>query len=182
LIGWISLPEQERINLSERYSLGVLQYKLSQYEPALTNCRLALKLGAITSVSGYNSCIWLIRAQSGEAEAANKELEAYLASLDSSKTNDWSALTARFLTGKLSETNFLALATTAAKRPCVVIDQVCDALYYAAMKRKLAGDKAGAIELLQKCRDTKANNNTSYWYAEVEMRRLAEDEHSRGQN
>jgi tetratricopeptide (TPR) repeat protein len=154
-------------------ALGMLQYRVSQWEPALTNCHLALKLGATTMVAGYNGCVWLIRAQSGEEQAANDELQEYLTSLDISKTNDWSAITARFLSGKLSETNFLALATTAAKRQCAVIDQVCDSFYYAAMKRKLAGDRAGAQQLLQKCRDTKANNNTTYWNAEVEMRRLS---------
>jgi tetratricopeptide (TPR) repeat protein len=152
--------------------LGLFQYKISKWEPALANCRKALELGAITSVSSYNSYIWLIRTQSGEVEAANKDLETYLKSLDPGKTNDWSAITARFLIGSLPESKFLSLATTAAKRPSAVTNQVCESFYYAAMKRKIAGDKPGALELLQKCVDTKDDNTMAYLNAGVELRAL----------
>jgi hypothetical protein len=40
------------------------------------------------------------------------------------------------------------------------------------MKRKLAGDKQGAMELFQQCQDTKDDNSTSYVNAMVEMRNL----------
>jgi tetratricopeptide (TPR) repeat protein len=152
--------------------LGMLQYKAAKWEPALANCRKALALGALVNVSSYNSYIWLIRAQSGEEEAASKELEAYLKSLDNSKTNEWSAITARFLSGSLPESNFLSLATSAAKRPSAVTNQICESLFYAAMKRKLAGDKPGALELLQKCLDTKDDNSMAYMNAGDEMRAL----------
>jgi tetratricopeptide (TPR) repeat protein len=153
-------------------TLGLFQYKVSKWEPALANCRKALEMGAIASVSSYHSYIWLIRAQSGEEEAANKELEAYLNSLDRTKTNEWSATTARFFSGSLPESNFLSLATTAAKRPSAITNQISDSLFYAAMKRKLAGDKVGAVELLQKCLDTRDENNIAYMNAGVELRAL----------
>jgi tetratricopeptide (TPR) repeat protein len=152
--------------------LGMFQYKAAQWEPALANCRKALELGAIVSVSSYNSYIWLIRAQSGEEEAASRELQTYLKSLDRRKTNDWSAITARFFSGSLTESNLLSLATTAAKRPSAVTNQISESLFYAAMKRKLAGDKRGALELLQKCLDTKDHNNMAYMNAGVEIRAL----------
>jgi tetratricopeptide (TPR) repeat protein len=152
--------------------LGLFQYKISKWKPALANCRKALELGAMTSVSSYHAYIWLIRTQSGEAEAANSDLETYLKSLDTAKTNDWSAITARFLIGSLPESNFLRLATTAAKRPSAVTNQVCESLYYAAMKRKIAGDKPGALELLQKCLDTKDDNTMAYLNAGVELRAM----------
>ena len=152
--------------------LGLFQYKVSKREPALANCRKALELGAITSLSSYHSYIWLIRAQTGEEDAANKELEAYLKSLDKTKTNEWSAITARFLSGSLAESNFLSLATTAAKRPSAVTNQVCESLFYAAMKRELAGDKPGAMALLQKSLDTKDDTSMAYMNAGVELRAL----------
>ena len=68
--------------------------------------------------------------------------------------------------------NFLSLATTAAKRPSAVTNQICDSLFYAAMKRKLSGDKPGALELLQKCLDTKDDNDMAYMNARVELRAL----------
>jgi tetratricopeptide (TPR) repeat protein len=159
--------------IPETYGLlGLFEYKNSQWEPALANCRQALKLGALTSVSDLHSCIWLIRAQSGEEAAANQELDTYLKSLAGTKTNEWSAHTARFFTGSLSESNYLSLATTSAKRPSSVKSQVCESLYYAGMKRKLAGDKPGAVELFQKCLDTKDGNNFASMNAAIEMRAL----------
>jgi tetratricopeptide (TPR) repeat protein len=152
--------------------LGWFQYKLAKWEPALANYRKALELGAIVNVAGYHSYIWLIRAQSGQEEAAKQELESYLKSLDATKTNDWSAITARFLTGNLPETNFLSLAITAARRPSAITNQICESLFYAAMKRKLAGDKQGALELLQKCVDTTDDNNMSYFCARDELQAL----------
>jgi hypothetical protein len=40
------------------------------------------------------------------------------------------------------------------------------------MKRKLAGDKSGAVELFQQCLDIKDDNNWGYMNAGVEMRTL----------
>ena len=152
--------------------LGLFQYKFSKRELALANCRTALHLGAVANVSSYNSYIWLIRAQSGEKDAADQELVAYMKSLDETKTNEWSTITARFFTGSLSESNFINLATTAVKRPSAVTNQLCEAFFYSAMKRKLAGDKPGALELLQKCLDVRDDNCMAYMNAQVEMRAL----------
>ena len=49
---------------------------------------------------------------------------------------------------------------------------MCESFYYAAVKRKLAGDKAGAVELLKKCLDTKDDNCMAYLNAGVELRSL----------
>ena len=152
--------------------LGLFQYKFSQWGPALEECRKALELGAVTSTADLRSYIWLIRAQTGEETDANRELDAFLKSLSGSKTNEWDASVARFLSGSLDESNFLGQATTTAKRPSAVRGQVCESLYYAGMKRKLAGDKQGAQELFQKCLDTKDDNNFGYLNAGVEMRAL----------
>lgn len=152
--------------------LGLFQYKTSNWNQARENLRKALQLGAIANVSDYNAYIWLIRAQSGEEQDANKELKTFLNSLDDSKTNEWKAHTARFLSGSLSESNFLKIAATVARRPSAISNQVCDSFYFAAMKRKIAGDKAGAVELLHKCLDTKLDNNFAYLNAVVEVRTL----------
>jgi tetratricopeptide (TPR) repeat protein len=150
--------------------LGLFQYKFSQWGPALEECRKALELGAVTGTADLRSYIWLIRAQTGEEADANRELEIYLKSLPGAKTNEWDASVARFLSGSLAESNFLDQATTTAKRPSAVRGQVCESLYYAGMKRKLAGDRQGARELFQKCLDTKDDNNFGYLNAGVEIR------------
>jgi hypothetical protein len=83
-----------------------------------------------------------------------------------------SAITARFLSGGLPETDFLGLASTAVKRPSAVTNQICESFYYAAMKRKVAGDKPGALNLLQKCLDTQDHNCMAYLSAGAEMKAL----------
>ena len=152
--------------------LGLFQYKFSQWDPALVNCRKALELGAVGNTAELRSYIWLIRAQTGEAADANREMEDYLQSLPAAKTNEWDASIARFLSGSLAESNFLAQATTIVRRPSAVRGQVSESIYYAGMKRKLAGDTQGASELFQKCLDTTNDNNFGYMNATLEMRSL----------
>jgi tetratricopeptide (TPR) repeat protein len=151
-------------------TLGLFQYRFSQWGPALQNCRKALEMGALGGTTDLRSYIWLIRAQTGQEADGNRELESYLKSLQGAKTNEWDASVARFLSGTLAESNFLDQATTTAKRPSAVRSQVCESFYYAGMKRKLAGDRQGAQELFQKCQDTKDDNNFGYLNAGVEMR------------
>jgi tetratricopeptide (TPR) repeat protein len=152
--------------------LGLFQYRFSQWDPALENCRKALQMHPLASTADLRSYIWIIRAQKGEESEANQELEGYLSSLEGPKTNEWDASIARFLLGSLAESNFLHQATTTAKRPSAVRGQVCESLYYAGMKRKFAGDKQGALELFQRCLDTRDDNNYGYMNAGVEMRAL----------
>jgi tetratricopeptide (TPR) repeat protein len=154
--------------------LGLFQYRISQWEQALANCRKALEIGSPTGVGDYYGHVWLIQSQTGAEMAANQELEHYLMSLDDDKTNEWSAITARFLTGSVPETNLLNLAITSAKRPSAVTNQICEAFFYAAMKRKVGGDKQGALELLEKCVATKNENDFCYMDAVVEIRALKE--------
>ena len=151
-------------------SLGLLQYNLSQWSPALENLRQALKLDSSKDV--FRFYIWLIRSQTGEGEDASKELDAYVKSLPGEKAKDWPASIGRFLTGNLPESDFLSQATTTAKRPSAITGQVCESFYYAGMKRKLAGDKQGAADLFQKCVDTGDDNNFGYLSARAEMREL----------
>ncbi|TAL04539.1 MAG: tetratricopeptide repeat protein [Verrucomicrobia bacterium] len=152
--------------------LGLYQHRMSQWVPALANCRKALELGVLAGAVDLRSCIWLIRTQNGEEADANKELEAYLNSLQGAKTNEWDASVARFLSGSLTESNFLVQATTTAKRPSAIRGQVCESLYYAGMKRKFAGDKQGAVERFQHCLDTQDDNNLAYMNADLELRAL----------
>ena len=98
--------------------LGLFQYKLSKWDDALAHCRTALQLRPIpTAISSQNACIGSFAPPDREQETANEELQTWLKSLDDTKTNEWSAITSRFLTGSLSEPDFLNLATSAAKRP-----------------------------------------------------------------
>jgi tetratricopeptide (TPR) repeat protein len=153
--------------------LAAFQYGFSKWVPALQNCRKALELGVFGSTADtMRHYIWLIRTQKGEMTDANMELETYLKSPQGAKAEEWEKCIARFLLGNLTESNFLSQATTTAKRPSAVSGQVCDSLYYAGMKRKLAGDKQGAVAFFQKCLDTTNDNSFAYMNAKVEMRSL----------
>ncbi|NOS71749.1 MAG: tetratricopeptide repeat protein [Verrucomicrobia bacterium] len=152
--------------------LGSFQYLINQRIPSLENLRKALDMDVLENVTDARFYIWLIRAQRGEEAEANRELETYLQSLQGAKTNEWEASIARFLSGSLSESNFLGQATTIVKRPSAIQGQVCESLYYAGMKRKLAGDTNGGLEFFQKCLDTKDDNNFGYMNAVAEMRAL----------
>jgi len=154
--------------------LGLFQYRCHQWEPALKNCRKAVEMGALDGRSDLRASIWLIRAQTGKEADASRELETYLQSAQGSKTNDWEASVARFFSGSLTESNFLDQATTTARRPSAIREQVCESLYYAGMKHKIAGDKHGALEFFQRCVDTKDNNNLAYLNAATEMRALTD--------
>lgn len=153
-------------------ALGALQYKMADWPSALENCRKALQKGNYVGMSESFAYIWIMRAQSGEKDAADVELKGYLKSIPSEKTNEWNAITGWFFTGSVTESNYLALATTSAKRPSAIKGQVCESYYNAGMKRKISGDKQGAAELLQKCLDTKYDNSFAYMNAIVEMRAL----------
>ena len=150
--------------------LGLFQHKASLPSVALENCRKALQLKPLGHTTDLRAYIWLIRAQRGEEKEASAELSAFL-KVPQVKTNEWEISVARFLSGNLAESNFLSQASTTARRPSEVIGQVSESLYYAGMKRKLAGDKEGAREYFQKCLDTKDDNNLGYMNAGVEMRK-----------
>jgi len=152
--------------------LGLFEYKFLQWAPALENCRKALDLGALGGADDLRAYIWLIRAQTDEEADASKELEQHLKSLKGDKRDEWGASIARFLSGSLPESDFLAQATTTAKRPSAVRGQICESLYYAGMKRKLAGDKSGALKLFQQCLATKDDNNFGYMNADMELHSL----------
>jgi len=79
---------------------------------------------------------------------------------------------AHFLVGDLVETNFLTQAVETAKRPTDQNGQQCEAFYYAGMKRLLAGDKSGAMELLGKCVASGEDNYGEYTSAVVQLREL----------
>lgn len=150
--------------------LALLQYKLSQWGPAMKNLRTALKLNP--SMDDLRFYIWLIRSQTGGQVEANQELEAYMKSPQGQKMKDWPASIGRYLTGKLSQSNFISKATTTAKLPSAITGQVCDAYYYTGMKHLIAGDKPGAADLFQKCVDTKDDNSFGYINARAELQVL----------
>ncbi len=154
--------------------LGLFQYKTGKWESALENCRKALELRAQpwAHTEDLTAYVWLIRAQTGQEKEANAELVARLPTIQGMKTKAWETSIGRYFSGSLSESNFLGEATSTARRPSAIKGQVSESLYYVGMKRKLAGDEKGAVEMFQKCLDYGDHNNLGYMNAWVEMKKL----------
>ena len=151
-------------------SLGLLQYNLSQWNPALDNLRKAQQMGCTEEDLPFY--IWLIQSQSGKSDDANKELKAILNSLQGEKATNWTASIGHFLIGDLPEDEFLNQATTKVRRPSAIKGQICESFYFAGMKHKLAGDKPGAVDFFQKCLATGSDNSFGYISAQFELREL----------
>jgi lipoprotein NlpI len=148
-------------------ALGYLQSDLFQWRPALESLRKTLELDPGKDYALFH--IYLIRSQLDEQEDAKKELEAHVKSLQGTKKQDWPASIGHFLTGTLPENEFLTKATTTAKRPTDINEQICEADYYSGMKHLLNGDREGASVLFKKCLNTDDKNCFEYMSAGVEL-------------
>jgi lipoprotein NlpI len=86
------------------------------------------------------------------------------------KPDDWLSSIGGFLTGELSESDFLKRAADSDKEQDAV--QHCEAFFYAGMKRLIAGDQRPARDDLQKCLATEVKDSLEYQSAAVKLRRL----------
>lgn len=114
--------------------------------------------------------VWLIRARLGETEAATSELQTYLAGRTTGKPDDWASKVGHFLTGQLSELEFLAAAKDADQK--TEASKLCQAYFYAGSKRLFAGDKATAMDYLQRSIATDRKDFIEYASAVAELKAL----------
>ena len=151
-------------------TVGHLQYDLHQDAAAMQSLHKVLELDPSKNYARFR--IWLIRARLGEQQVASQELRVQIEASPENPGHEWESCIGHFLAGDLVETNFLAQAITTARRPTDKNGQLCEARYYAGMKRLLAGDKTGARELLEQCVATHEENYVEYTSAVVELRGL----------
>lgn len=151
---------------SAAYSaLGYLFYDSHSWHDALTNFRASIANGSRNQ--DYERLrIFLIRVRLGEREASIKELEQYLASRNG-RANDWFSTIGHFLTGRLSEQEFLMIAERGDKQ--AIQEQRCEAYFYAATVRMLKGENAKAKEYFQRSVETNITNFTEYVSAKAEL-------------
>jgi tetratricopeptide (TPR) repeat protein len=148
-------------------AVGAAREELHQWRRALKD--LQKGLACRSPPDGIRFEAFLLECRLGEKSQAMEDLDAYIHSIPASKTNDWTTSIANYLAGNLSEAEFLAQATTTAKRPTDISSQICDADYVQGMEHLLAGDKAGAAELFQKSVSTGEDNSFSYMNAITEL-------------
>jgi lipoprotein NlpI/alpha-tubulin suppressor-like RCC1 family protein len=153
---------------STYHDRGCLRYDARDFAEALADFRKAIDLESNDDY--YRFRIWLIRARLGDAEAATAELDTYLTRRATGKSADWASQVGRFLAGRITESQFLAAAKSA--DPETETGQLCEAYFYSGSKRLLAGEKAGALDLFQKCLATGRSDFIEHTSASAETRYL----------
>jgi lipoprotein NlpI len=98
-------------------------------------------------------------------------LTAYLGKRPNATSGDWISTVAGHLLGKVPEADLLAAAKS--PDPKKERGQLCEAWYYAGMKKLLAGDKATAADYFKKCLATEQRDFTEYQLAESELSSIA---------
>ena len=114
--------------------------------------------------------IWLVLAEQGQQEAANKELADDTEQPSNEAPNDWTSKVTSFLLDKINQADFLAAAASPDTEK--EHNQRCDAWFYAGVKRMLARDKATAIDYFQKALATGAKTENEYEFAGTELKAL----------
>ncbi len=114
--------------------------------------------------------IWLVSTRLGDTDAASKELSAYMDKRWHAAPGDWISNVAGHLLGTVTEASLFAAAVSAdAKKER---DQMCEAWFYAGMKKLFAGDKAAAAGCFRKCLATERRTFAEYQLAEAELKTL----------
>ncbi len=142
--------------------LALMQNDLSELRPALTNFNKAEEISSDPLILNR---INLIRIQLGEQKEVTDEVIHFTnesAEFKASKANAdahgeplpfSAALIDELLANLIPESDFFRSATNPALSQITQKDNLCTAYYYTGMKRLIAGDKSGAIDLFQKCVD-----------------------------
>lgn len=151
-------------------ALGHLEEDLFQWPQALKQFQEGMAYKSPPDQMRFE--LFLMECRLGRTPQAKSELNAYIRSIPPSKTNEWTTSIAHFLAGNLNETEFLAQATTTAKRSTDIPGHICDGYYYEGMQHWLAGDKAGALARFQKSVDTHQDNSFEYMSAQDELNAL----------
>jgi lipoprotein NlpI len=155
---------------SDHHHRALCLFDTGQWKAAAADFRRATELGSWSTDYAWLG-LWMARARLGEQEKASAELRSYGAKAHGLE-KAWFRAIVLFLTGGSTEEEFLAAASAPADAK-ERTDQLCEAYYYAAIKRLLAGDGAGAEPLLRKCVETGVTQFIEYVGALSELDALA---------
>jgi lipoprotein NlpI len=113
---------------------------------------------------------WLVKAeQAGQRPVANQELKDYFLTRGAG-TNDWPFQIGRFLTGELSESDFLKAAGST--DPKTDKEQHCEAYFYAGIKLSHDGNVPLAKSCFQQCIATDVKRFYEYRMARIKLKTL----------
>jgi tetratricopeptide (TPR) repeat protein len=149
--------------------LGYSRYERQEFTNALSDFRKAFKFNPMDDYAHFD--IWLVRSRLGETKAATEELENYLATRNAKHSGDWPFPIGRFLVGQISEHDLVK----AVEGEDFNKDEKkrCEAYFYAASKRLIAGDEVTAIDYFNKCILSNFQNSVEFQHAKSELRRLS---------
>ena len=146
---------------------GLIHYDFKNYRKALLDLKKAIKR------ANYEpDYIWLYHALTRmrlkEKERGQTELKEYVAQ-KKEKPTPWFLTVVKFLTGELSEADFLAAAKD--ETPKTTSERRCEAYFYAGTLRAAAKDAKGALELFRKSVATRVRSFSEYESSSIEIQR-----------
>lgn len=109
--------------------------------------------------------LWLTRTINGERDAADREMTDYFSK--PTKQGGWTNTIGRFLINKIGETEFLNVAENTGSKDSK--ERLCEAWYFAAMKRLLSGDKETAGKYFRNCLNTQDRTSAEFLSAQFEL-------------
>lgn len=144
------------------YFRGFANYDRHAYKESGEDFQKACDLNRLSEIRTDTAQLrlWLVKARAGQAADATKALKLYAEKEHRGRKGDWFSQIVAFLAGDLPEEQFLALAGGK--------DQICDAGFYAGVKKVIAKDKAAAKAHFKKAIDSGVNSS-EYWSAMAEL-------------
>ncbi len=154
-----------------RISRGVLRQAKGDATGALTDLRRYRELAPKDPNADYAALwIWIIRAEQGQKADADQELSTALNLNWNAQPGDLVSQDARILLGQTTEPDYLGGASSADQAKAQ--GQLCEAWYYAGIKRLLAGNKAAAATAFRTSLATKKIDFFEYTLAQGELNAL----------
>jgi tetratricopeptide (TPR) repeat protein len=115
--------------------------------------------------------LWLIAKQQANHPDPDQDLSDALENGWNNPPDDFTAKTAAFLLGRVTESDYLTAATSGDAK--VNATQSCQAYYFAGMKRLIMGDRGTANDYFQKCVATGKKDFCEYLLAQAELQQPA---------
>ena len=116
--------------------------------------------------------VWMITTRLNGADAANKDLRAYLDRRPKAAPSDWFSNVTGYMLGKVTQADLIAAAKSPDKK--TESGQLCEAWFYSGMKRLFDGDKTAAADHFQKCLATEQKIFVEYQFAQTELKSLTQ--------
>jgi tetratricopeptide (TPR) repeat protein len=155
-------------NAEAYYSRALIRQSRRDWDGALADLLMAGKASPQGLYADYTHLlIWRVRLAQDKPAQADEELIAALARGWNSPPEEWVTQVARFLLGQEDEAAlFDAVHSPLAENER---EQLCEAWYFAGLKRLSGGDRAAAIADFQKCLATGRRDSVQYMLAQAEL-------------